>query len=101
MALVPEHGKCAGYFNVKLLFSECIDQGEDPHAEGPIATNVRPFRSSQVKFLLSTQIQNSPPLMPRVLVALAGRIGQRDAEKGACIVFDALNRVSGRGGRTV
>ena len=39
--------------------------------------------------------------MPRVLVALAGRIGQRDAEKGACIVFDALNRVSGRGGRTV
>ena len=23
MALVPEHDKCAGYFNVKLLFSEC------------------------------------------------------------------------------
>ena len=25
MALVPEHDKCAGYFNVwNLLFSECI-----------------------------------------------------------------------------
>ena len=22
-----------------LLFSECIDQGEDPYAEGPVATN--------------------------------------------------------------
>ena len=41
MALVPEHDKCAEYFNVKLLFSECIDQdqGEGPYAEGPIATN--------------------------------------------------------------
>ena len=61
MALVPEHDKCAGYFNVKLLFcslllepwikllfSECIDQGEDPYAEGPVATNVRPFRISGI-----------------------------------------------------
>ena len=39
MALVPEHDKYAGYFNVKLLFFECTDQGEGPYAEGPIATN--------------------------------------------------------------
>ena len=46
MALVPEHDKCAGYFNVESIISECIDQGEDPYAEGPVATNVRPFRIS-------------------------------------------------------
>ena len=33
MALVPEHDKCVGYFNVKLLFSECTDQVKDPYAE--------------------------------------------------------------------
>ena len=43
MALVPEHDKCAGYFNVESIISECIDQGEDPYAEGPVATNVRPL----------------------------------------------------------
>ena len=48
MALVPEHDKCAGYFNVKLLFSKCTDQGKDPYAEGPVATNVRPFRISGI-----------------------------------------------------
>ena len=45
MALVPEHDKCAGYFNVESIISECIDQGEDPYAEGPVATNVRPFKT--------------------------------------------------------
>ena len=52
MALVPEHDKCAvsvrGILTWNLLFSECIDQGEDPYAEGPVATNVRPFRISGI-----------------------------------------------------
>ena len=48
MALVPEHDKCAGYFKVGSIISECIDQGEDPYAEGPVATNVRPFRISGI-----------------------------------------------------
>ena len=48
MALVPEHDKCAGYFNVESIISECIDKGEDPYAEGPVATNVRPFRISGI-----------------------------------------------------
>ena len=47
MALVPKHDKCAGYFNVESIISECIDQGEDPYAEGPVATNVRPRAFSE------------------------------------------------------
>ena len=50
-SLVPlslEHDKCAEYFNVESIISECIDQGEGPYAEGPVATNVRPFRISGI-----------------------------------------------------
>jgi hypothetical protein len=49
MALVPEHDKCAGYFNVESIISECIDQGKTHmQPEGPVATNVRPFRISGI-----------------------------------------------------
>ena len=54
------------------VFSECIDQGEGPYAEGPVATNVRPFKISidqgestgkahMQRFIIEESSQRAPP----------------------------------------